>query len=203
MPKRSLILASASPARLGLLRHAGFDPHVVVSDVDEGQWSEPDPARLAVELAKAKAADVAGRLAPLGLDPDALVIGADSLLDVDGVAHGKPDNVDQARTRLMGLRGRVTHLRTGHCIVNGATGESVATVSSTAVHFGDFDEHELEAYLATGEALRVAGSFTLDGRFAPFVVRIEGDHGTVIGLSLPVVRTLLARLGVAIVDLWI
>jgi septum formation protein len=93
-------------------------------------------------------------------------------------------------------------LHTGHCVVDVATGATADGVASTVVHFGHPDDDELAAYVATGEPLEVAGGFTLDGRSAPFVARIEGDHGNVIGLSLPLLRTLLARLGVRIVDLW-
>jgi septum formation protein len=124
------------------------------------------------------------------------------MLDVDGEVHGKPASLEQARARLRGLRGRSAVLRTGHCVVDTATGASVSDVASTEVRFGDFSDAELDAYLATGEALDVAGSFTLDGRSAPFVDGIVGDHGNVIGLSLPLLRRLLAKLDLTVMDLW-
>lgn len=199
MPRaRRLVLASASPARLGLLTQAGFAPEVVVSGIDEDSIDAPTLPALVVALAQAKAAAVAAR-------PDvhgAIVIGADSLLDVDGTAHGKPASLEQARARLQMLRGRSAVLRTGHCVIDTTTGACASDVASTEVCFGDFDDDELEAYLATGEALRVAGGFTLDGRSAPFVAGIHGDHGNVIGLSLPLLRRLLRDLGISFTDLW-
>jgi septum formation protein len=197
-PARRLVLASASPARLGLLRAAGFAPDVVVSGVDEDAVTAPTIAELVVALAEAKATTVAG----LPEVDGALVIGCDSLLDVDGVVHGKPASLDEARARLRALRGSTAVLRTGHCVVDTATGARASDVASTDVCFGTFDDNELEAYLATGESLAVAGGFTLDGRSAPFVDGIRGDHGNVIGLSLPLLRVLLRRIGISIADLW-
>jgi len=198
MPTRRLVLASQSPARLRLLREAGFDPEVVVSGVDEDTVDAPTPAELVVTLAEAKAQSIAGRPEVAG----AVVVACDSLLDVDGEVHGKPASVDEARARLRRLRGRSAVLRTGHCVVDTATGRRASGVESTEVRFGRFTDDELEAYLATGEALRVAGSFTLDGRSAPFVDGIVGDHGNVIGLSLPLLRRLLAELDLTVMDLW-
>jgi len=151
-----------------------------------------------VALAAEKAGAVADRPEVAG----AVVIGCDSLLDVDGEVHGKPISVEHARLRLTRLRGRSAVLRTGHCVIDTATGRRSADVASTEVRFGDFTDDELDAYLATGEALEVAGSFTLDGRSAPFVDGIVGDHGNVIGLSLPLFRRLLADLDLTVMDLW-
>lgn len=193
------MLASGSPARLRLLVEAGFDPEVVVSGVDEDAVVADSLPALVVALAVAKASAVAERAEAAG----AVVVGCDSLLDVGGDVHGKPASVDEARARLVGLRGCSAVLRTGHCVIDTVTGRRAADLASTEVRFGDYSDEELEAYLATGEPLRVAGSFTLDGRSAPFVAGIVGDHGTVIGLSLPLLRRLLASLDLTVMDFWV
>jgi septum formation protein len=198
VPARRLVLASASPARLGLLRQAGFAPEVVVSGVDEDGVTAPTLTELVLALAEAKADVVAARPEVAG----AVVVGCDSLLDVDGTQHGKPASIDEARRRLSHLRGRTAVLRTGHVVIDTATGERAAGTCSTEVAFATFTDEELEAYLATGEALQVAGAFTLDGRSAPFVAGIRGDHGNVIGLSLPLLRELLGQLDLTVMDLW-
>jgi septum formation protein len=198
MPTRRLVLASASPARRRLLVEAGFEPDVVVSGVDEVRVTAPSLPELVVALAEAKAGAVAGRPEVAG----AVVVACDSLLDVDGEVHGKPASVDEARARLRALRGRSAILRTGHCVIDTKTDRQASAAAATEVRFGDYDDDELEAYLGTGEALAVAGSFTLDGRSAPFVDGIVGDHGNVIGLSLPLFRLLLRRLDLSVMDLW-
>ncbi|MCX4748637.1 Maf family nucleotide pyrophosphatase [Kitasatospora sp. NBC_01287] len=195
--RRPLVLASASPARLGLLRQAGLEPRVIVSGVDEDALSAATPAELALVLAEAKAAAVAAELAD-----GELVIGCDSVLELDGQALGKPTDTADALARWRSMRGRSGVLRTGHCVIDTASGRQVSATASTTVHFAEPDDAEIEAYVASGEPLHVAGAFTLDGRSAPFVAGIEGDHGNVIGLSLPLLRTLLADLGVRITDLW-
>ncbi|SCK14817.1 septum formation protein [Streptomyces sp. WMMB 714] len=195
---RRLVLASASPARLGLLRQAGFDPEVVVSGVDEDLLDAPTPAALAKVLAEAKAAAVAG----LPKAEDALVVGCDSVLELDGRPLGKPVDAEEAAARWKAMRGRSGVLQTGHCVIDGRTGARTSATASTTVHFGEPSDEEVAAYVASGEPLHVAGAFTLDGRSAPFVERIEGDHGNVIGLSLPLLRKLLAELDVRITDLW-
>lgn len=198
MPARRLVLASQSPARLGLLTQAGFAPEVVVSGVDEDALDAATLHGLVLGLAEAKADAVAARPEVAG----AVVIGCDSLLDVDGEVHGKPVSLEHARLRLTRLRRRSAVLRTGHCVIDTATGRRSSDVASTEVVFGDYSDEELEAYLATGEALHVAGSFTLDGRSAPFLAGIVGDHGNVIGLSLPLFRRLLGDVGLTVMDLW-
>lgn len=198
MPSRRLVLASASPARLGLLTQAGFAPEVIVSGIDEEAYSADSLHGLVLALAEAKAEAVAARPEAAG----AVVIAGDSLLDVDGEVHGKPVSIEHARLRLTRLRCRSAVLRTGHCVIDTATGRRSSDVASTEVIFGDYTDEELEAYLRTGEALHVAGSFTLDGRSAPFLAGIVGDHGNVIGLSLPLFRRLLGDVGLTVMDLW-
>ncbi|WP_210157934.1 Maf family protein [Microbispora oryzae] len=191
-----LVLASASPARLGVLRAAGLDPKVIVSGVDEDAISAGSPEELCLALAEAKAAAVSAKLA------DALVIGCDSVLELDGVAYGKPSSPETAVTRWRSMRGRTGRLLTGHCVVDVAAGRQVSRTAATVVRFGTPSDDELDAYVASGEPLRVAGAFTLDGLGGWFVEGIDGDHGNVLGISLPLLRRLFADLGVSVTALW-
>jgi septum formation protein len=194
---RRLILASASPVRLRTLLEAGFAPEVIVSGVDEDDVTGPTP-KVALLLAERKATAVAERLD----GEPAIVLGADTVLDVDGETRGKPASVDQARSWWASVAGRSAILHSGLCVIDMATGRRASAVASTTVHYGTPTEAEMAAYLATDEPLAVAGAFTIDGYAAPFVDRIDGDHGTVLGLSLPLLRRLLAELGIQITDLW-
>jgi septum formation protein len=196
---RRLVLASASPARLSLLRQAGLAPEVVVSNVDESAVRAPRVAEQVALLASAKAAEVAKR------ETDALVIGADSLLEFKGTPLGKPADAAQARERWQRMAGRSGILHTGQALFDVRDGAVVSrdiAVASTVVYFATPTTAELEAYLASGEPLAVAGAFTLDGLGAPFVRRVEGDPAAVVGLSLTVLRTQLSKRGLAITDLW-
>jgi septum formation protein len=196
--RRALILASASPARLQLLCDAGIDPTVIVSGVDESTVPTDDPNAMVLELARLKATAVADDTSR----PDALVLGADSTLVLNGVALGKPGTPEAAMARWHDMRGRSGTLLTGHWLIDVTSGRAASGIGSTTVHFGTPSEVEIAAYVASGEPLQVAGAFTLDGLAAPFIDRIDGDPSNVIGLSLPVVRQLLAELGVGIIDLW-
>lgn len=196
MPARALVLASGSLARLELLRGAGFDPKVVVSGIDESAITAPDTASLVTELAVRKATAVADP------DGDAVVVGCDSVLEFDGRPHGKPSSADEARRWLTAMRGRSGALLTGHCVVDEPTGRHVTGVATTEVRFATTTDAELDAYLSTGEALGVAGAFTLDGRSGPFIEGVDGDPSNVIGLSLPLFRVLLAELSIPIFELW-
>lgn len=206
-----LVLASASPARLATLRSAGIEPRVIVSHVDEdaaldaARSAHPDlsAAGAALALARAKAEEVAATHSP-----GALVLGCDSILEFDGEWLGKPGDAATARERWRAMRGRKGILHTGHWLVDdrrpsdgGAVSEAGET-ASTVVAFADLTDAEIDAYVATGEPLAVAGAFTVDGLGGSFVDRIEGDHHNVVGVSLPLLRALCAALGVSTPQLW-
>lgn len=195
-PHRTLVLASGSPARLRLLRAAGIDPVAVASDADESHDGSLATADLVGVLAARKAAAVAQQR------PGDLVLGCDSMLDLDGVAVGKPGSAEAAVELWHRLAGRQGVLYTGHHLIDGRSGREVSGAAATSVRFGHPTEAEIAAYAASGEPLGLAGGFSIDGRAAAFLNGIEGDPGNVIGLSLPLLRRLLAELGVAITDLW-
>jgi septum formation protein len=192
-----VVLASASPARLATLVAAGLDPEVVVSGVDEDSMQSHDAANLAAALAQLKCRAVAAKLD----DPDALVIGCDSILAFENSILGKPDDARDAAMRWRRMRGKSGVLYTGHCVRLGVR-EFVET-ASTVVHFADVTDAEIDAYVASGEPLRVAGAFTIDGLGAAFVRGIEGDPHNVVGISVPLLRELVADLGIAWTDLWV
>jgi septum formation protein len=200
-----LILASASPARLATLRSAGLAPEVEVSGVDEDLVHADSVPELVAALARAKADAVAARRSAAGGgsgdSPDAVVIGCDSVLELDGLAFGKPVDAADAIARWQAMRGRSGVLHTGHHLVCLPSGVSRTATASTTVHFADLDDDEIAAYVATGEPLLVAGAFTIDGLGGPYVTRIEGDHHNVVGISLPLLRLLLADLGVSWTDI--
>lgn len=217
-----LLLASASSARLSLLTRAGVTPQVCVSEVDEPAALAEAAARFGGELAadetalflaRAKAEDVATRLVQAltsesgdlpGVSPAdvAVVVGCDSVLEFEGRTLGKPSDAADAVTRWTQMAGKSGTLHTGHWIIDmrdedeAGTGATVGEVASTTVHFAAIDKTEIEAYVATGEPLGAAGAFTIDGLGSPYIDSIEGDHNNVIGLSLPLLRELLAHLGI-------
>ncbi|MFN8125747.1 MAG: Maf family protein [Candidatus Nanopelagicales bacterium] len=201
-----VVLGSASPARLGLLRSAGIDPRVMTAEVDEdgiaAAWDPADPAGLVQALADAKSVAVLRDRAP---DPGTIVITADSLFVFDGQVLGKPGRADIARQRLTELAGQAGDLFTGHTAVivdDSGQHRHVRGVARTEVRFADFTAAELDSYIATGEPLAVAGGFTLDGLASPFISGITGDPSNVIGLSMPLLRRLLADAGIFWPDLW-
>lgn len=205
-----LILASASPARLETLRRAGFDPTVIVSDVDEdavlartreeagASGGALSPADAVLLLARAKGEAVAGT----GVR-DALVLSCDSMLELDGEVYGKPESSEAARERWRAMRGGEGRLHTGHWLIDArsSTPRAVGRTASTLVRFADLTDAEIDEYVATGEPLRVAGAFTVDGLGGPYVTGIEGDFHNVVGVSLPLVRELVGELGLTLGEL--
>jgi septum formation protein len=214
-----LILGSASPARLATLQRAGVLPYVMVSEVDEesvvaealSRFGELAAEDVALVLARAKCEAVATLLsdddrpedAPVG----ALILGCDSVLELEGEVHGKPADEAEAVARWKRMRGTSAVLHTAHWLIddredgNGGTGATMGTVASTVVHFAKVSDDEIAAYVATGEPLQVAGAFTIDGLGGPFVSGVEGDHHNVVGLSLPLLREMLGEINVRWFDL--
>ncbi len=204
-----LVLGSASLGRRRVLQQAGIDPLVVVSGVDEDAiiaeaGSQASPGEVVVALAQAKAEQVAARLDDM-VAADCVVIGCDSMLCIDGRLVGKPASADAARSQWQSMGGRSGQLYTGHCLLRLLYGEApqrVAESSSTTVHFAKPSAADVDAYVDSGEPLAVAGGFTLDGLGGWFVNRIEGDPSNVIGISLPLTRDLLQRVGLSVTALW-
>jgi septum formation protein len=194
-----LVLASKSPARKALLHAAGIDVDVRVSGVDESIVKATDAGELCLELARLKARAVA---ATLPAEPGVLVLGCDSVLAFDGQILGKPHTAVEAVRRWTAMRGKQGVLHTGHHLTDLTTGKQAEEVGRTVVHFADLTDQEIEAYVASGEPLHVAGAFTIDGKGGAFVERIEGDAGNVIGLSLPLLRRLLMTFGLTVPQLW-
>ncbi len=205
-----VVLGSASPGRLGVLRQAGIDPLIVVSGVDEDAIiasldGDAPPEQVVCAVAAAKADDVVARL-PADVAANCVVIGCDSMLYLGGRLCGKPGSVEAARRQWQAMAGRVGQLYTGHAVWSvrdGAVTHRENESASTTVHFGNPTAQDLDAYLDSGEPVQVAGGFTLDGLGGWFVDRIEGDPSNVIGLSLPLLRTLVTRLGLTVAQLWV
>ena len=191
-----VVLASQSPARLATLLSAGIEPEVVVSGVDEDSVATHNAANLAAALAQMKCRAVAEQIADL----DALIIGCDSVLAFEGDVLGKPIGPVEAAGRWRRMRGKSGVLHTGHCVRRGD--EEFVETASTVVHFAKITDDEIDAYVATGEPLNVAGAFTIDGLGGAFIRGIEGDHHNVVGLSLPLLRDLVGDLGIAWPSLW-
>jgi len=204
-----LVLGSASAGRLKVLRQAGVEPLVSVSGIDEdavaarlGSGASPDDVVCA--LARAKAERVAGELDGT-IAADCVVVGCDSMLYLDGQLCGKPGSPDAALSQWRLMGGRAARLHTGHCLLrlsDGAITHREIQSACTTVHFAAPTEAELQAYVANGEPLRVAGGFTLDGLGGWFVDGIEGDPSNVVGVSLPLLRSLVRRAGLSVAALW-
>lgn len=207
-----VILGSASPARRRVLRGAGLDPVVVVSDVDEdallAELTDASPEQVVIALAAAKADAIVAALPTPSDDeagPDAVLLTCDSMLFFDGALSGKPHTAPVAVQQWKRLRGTSAQLITGHVVTllrDAAPTARASESCSTTIHFADIDDATIEAYAATGEPLSVAGAFTLDGLGGWFVDGIDGDPSSVLGIGLPTTRRLLAEVGVDVTALW-
>lgn len=190
------VLASASPARRKLLQAVGIDPVIRHSNLDESQVQNTDPAELVQILAKAKAEIVARQFT------DALILGCDSVLAIVGEIYGKPDSPEEAILRWQKMRGNCGILYTGHALINQKKNQQISYCATTKVYFAQVSDAEIAAYVASGEPLKCAGCFALEGKGGLFIEELEGCHSNVIGLSLPLFRKMLAELGYKITDFW-
>ncbi|QIR39957.1 septum formation inhibitor Maf [Tolypothrix sp. PCC 7910] len=190
------VLASASPARRRLLQTVGIEPIVSPSDFDESQIQLNDPNQLVQTLSLRKAETVVPQF------ESALIMGCDSVLALNGEIHGKPANVDEAIARWKIMQGSFGDLYTGHTLIDLTQNRTVVKCQVTRVYFGKMSDRDIQAYVATGEPLKCAGAFAIEGFGSFFVEKIEGCHSNVIGLSLPLLRHMLAELGYNVVDFW-
>ena len=192
----SFVLASASPARRKLLQMVGIEPTVCPSDFDESQIQSQDPEELVKILAKCKAKTVANKYR------DVLILGCDSVLAVNGQIYGKPESPQVAIARWQQMRGRVGTLYTGHALLDLKTNRKIIRCGITKVYFANISDRAIAAYVSTGEPLKCAGSFALEGKGGLFVEKIEGCHSNVIGLSLPLLHQMLDELGYNVTNFW-
>jgi septum formation protein len=202
-------LASTSPARLATLRNAGIEPVLVPSNVDEdavvAAAGTLTPAETVQLLARAKAEAIVGTLVD-GQPIDGVILGGDSMFELDGVVYGKPHLPEVAKQRWLGMRGASGLLHSGHWVIDhrgGIAAAAVGGVSTARVTFADdIDDEELDAYIATGEPLQVAGAFTIDSLGSAFITSVEGDPHAVVGLSVSLARRLVRELGIPWTQLW-
>lgn len=192
----NFVLASASPARRRLLQSVGINPLVCVSNFDESQIQLRDPIALVETLAQRKAEVVLNQV------NDSLVLGCDSILVVDGEIHGKPQDANEAFNRWQQMRGNCGTLYTGHALIDQTQSKQAVRCGITQVHFGRVTDAQIQAYIATGEPLACAGAFALEGKGSALIDKIEGCHSNVIGLSLPLLRSMLAELGYDLSSYW-
>jgi len=190
------VLASASVARRRLLQTAGIEPLVCASDFDESQVQIDEPAQLVKTLAQRKAETVAPQF------ESALIIGCDSVLAINGEIHGKPADAEEARQRWQKMQGHFGDLYTGHALIDLCQNRTLVKCQVTRVYFAQLCDRTIDAYVATGEPLKCAGAFALEGRGGLFVEKLEGCHSNVIGLSLPLLRQMLADLEYSVTDFW-
>jgi septum formation protein len=196
LPNPQFVLASASPARRRLLESAGIEAKILVSDFDESLIQTEDPKELVKTLALCKAETVAQKC------PDSLILGCDSVLSLGGEIYGKPDSPSQAIARWQKMRAQVGILYTGHALIDRRQGIQLVKCGITHVYFADLTDREIKAYVDTEEPLKCAGCFAIEGRGGLFVDRLEGCHTNVIGLSLPLLRQMLAELDYDVTDFW-
>lgn len=192
----SFVLASASPARRKLLQTAGIEPIICPSDFNESQVQLEDPIELVQTLALHKAQTVASQFT------DALILGCDSVLAIDGQIYGKPESEEMAIARWQKMRGNQGILYTGHVLIDRRQNEQLIRCGITKVYFAPISDGEIEAYVKTGEPIKCAGSFALEGKGGLFVEKIEGCHSNIIGLSLPLLNKMLGELGYKVTDFW-
>ncbi|NET36850.1 MAG: septum formation inhibitor Maf [Cyanothece sp. SIO1E1] len=196
MANPKFVLASASPARRRLLQMAGIEPIVCPSDFDESQIQVSNPSDLVQALAQGKAEVVAPRF------PEALVLGCDSVLMINGEIYGKPENPEVAIARWQQMRGQVGDLYTGHVLIDRVQHRKLVKAQVTRVYFAQVSDRQIAAYVATGEPLNCAGCFALEGKGGLLVEKLEGCHTNVIGLSLPLLKQMLDDLGYDVTDFW-
>lgn len=192
----NFVLASASPARRRLLQSVGINPLICVSNFDESQIRLTDPIALVEKLAQSKAEVILNQV------QDSLILGCDSVLVIDNEIHGKPRDPAEAFTRWQQMRGNRGTLYTGHALIDQRQAKTVVRCGITQVYFGRVSDAQIQAYIATGEPLACAGCFALEGKGSALVDKIEGCHSNVIGLSLPLLRSMLAELSYDLSDHW-
>lgn len=200
----TLILASASPARKRLLETVGIQPKICPSEFDESLIQDSDPVQLVQKLAQAKAEVVTQTLidSPQQQDEMMLVLGCDSVLALDGEIYGKPANPEEAIARWLTMRGQVGQLHTGHALIDVSTPKIIVHCQTTLVYFANISDQQIQAYINTQEPLNCAGCFAIEGKGGLFVDKIEGCHTNVIGLSLPLLRTMIQEFGYNVTDFW-
>lgn len=189
------VLASASKARRVLLVGAGIQPFVYPSNFDEDQVKATDPPTYVATLARCKAELVAPQF------PSALVLGCDSVMAFGNQIYGKPADKDDAIARWQKMRGQMGEIHTGHALI-APGGRTLVHSAVTRVYFANIDDATIAAYVGTGEPLNCAGAFSSDGKGALMIEKIEGCHSNVIGLSLPLLRSMLEELGYRATEFW-